>query len=88
MTDVGLTLLRADPESPPFDAFLLGGGVLICGAGGGEHVFERNRLLYGMGLVDILEQHRCGDAVFSNVGQSTLEALIAAKIRGRYWQGI
>jgi predicted Fe-Mo cluster-binding NifX family protein len=85
MSKVGLTVVRPDVESPLSSQFGLAGWVLICDTEGEERVFERNRLLYGMGVVDILERHRCTDAIFSNIGQGAFEALKAAKIRG--WCG-
>jgi predicted Fe-Mo cluster-binding NifX family protein len=85
MSKVGLTVVRPDADSPLSLQFGLAGWILICDTDGKERVLERNRLLYGMGVVGILERHRCTDAIFSNIGQGALEALKAAKIRG--WCG-
>ncbi len=84
MSKVGLTVVRPEAESPLSPQFSLAGWVLICDTDGEERVLERNRLLYGMGVVGILERHRCTDAIFSNIGQGALEALKAAGIRGWY----
>jgi predicted Fe-Mo cluster-binding NifX family protein len=56
-----------------------------CFADGKHCPFERNGLLRRIGVVAILERHRCTDAIFSNIGQGAFEALKAAKIRG--WCG-
>jgi predicted Fe-Mo cluster-binding NifX family protein len=84
-TRIGLTVVRPDAEAPLSPQFGLAGWVLICDADGGEPIFERNPLLYGMGVVGILERHRCTDTVFSNIAPGALEALNAAGIRA--WCG-
>jgi predicted Fe-Mo cluster-binding NifX family protein len=75
MSRVGLTVVRPDAESPLSPEFGLAGWVLICDTDGEQRVFERNRLLSGMGVVDILERHGCTDGIFSNIGQGAFEAL-------------
>jgi len=85
MTKVGLTVVRPDAESSLSPQFGLAGWVLICSTDGREPILERNSLLYGMGVIDILERHRCTDAIFFDIGQGALEALKAAGIRA--WCG-
>jgi predicted Fe-Mo cluster-binding NifX family protein len=84
-TKAGLTVVRPDAEAPLSPQFGLAGWVLICDTDRGEPMFERNPLLYGMGVIDILERHRCTDVIFSSIGRGALEALKAAGIRG--WCG-
>jgi predicted Fe-Mo cluster-binding NifX family protein len=84
MSKVGLMVVRPEADSPLSAHFGLAGWVLICDTDGEEQILERNRLLYAMGVVGILERHRCTDAIFSNIGQGALEALQAAGIHGWY----
>jgi predicted Fe-Mo cluster-binding NifX family protein len=84
-TKVGLTVVRPDAEAPLSPQFGLAGWVLICDTDRGEPMFERNPLLYGMGVIDILARHRCTDVIFSSIGRGALETLQAAGIRG--WCG-
>jgi predicted Fe-Mo cluster-binding NifX family protein len=85
MSKVGLTVVKPEVESPLSSQFGLAGWVLVSDTDRQQNVFERNRLLYGMGVVDILERHGCTDVIFSSIGQGTFEALKTAKIRG--WCG-
>jgi hypothetical protein len=82
MSKVGLTVVRPDAESSLSPQFGLAGWVMICSTDGQEPILERNPLLYGMGVIDILARHRCTDAIFSTIGPGALQALKAAKIRG------
>ena len=82
---VGLTVARPDAESSLSPEFGLTGWVLICRADGQEPIIERNPLLYGKGVIDILARYRCTDVIFSTIGPGGLQALKAAGIRG--WCG-
>jgi predicted Fe-Mo cluster-binding NifX family protein len=84
MTKVGMTLLRSDWQSSLSPHFGMAGWLLIYDANTGRRTFERNRQLFGKGVVDMFVQHRCTDAVFSNIGPGALEILRAAGIRAWY----
>lgn len=84
MTRVGMTLLRSDWQSPLSPHFGMAGWLLIYDANAGRRTFERNRRLFGKGVVDVFAQHRCTDAVFSSIGPGALEILRAAGIRAWY----
>jgi predicted Fe-Mo cluster-binding NifX family protein len=84
MSKVGMTLLRPDWQSPLSPHFGLATWLLICDTETDQKNFERNRLLMGKGVVDVFAQHRCSDAVFSNIGPGALEILRAAGIRAWY----
>jgi predicted Fe-Mo cluster-binding NifX family protein len=84
MRTVGMTLLRPDLQSPLSPHFGLATWLLIYDTQTEQKTFERNRLLMGKGVVDIFVQHRCTDAVFSNIGPGALEILRAAGIRAWY----
>jgi predicted Fe-Mo cluster-binding NifX family protein len=79
-----MTLLRADWESPLSPHFGMAGWLLIYDARTDQKKFERNRLLMGKGVVDVFSQHRCTDAIFSQIGPGALEILWAAGIHGWY----
>ena len=84
MSKVGMTLLRPDWQSPLSPHFGLATWLLIYDTETDQKNFERNRLLMGKGVVDVFAQHRCTDAIFSNIGPGALEILRAAGIRGWY----
>jgi predicted Fe-Mo cluster-binding NifX family protein len=84
MSKVGMTLLRPDWQSPLSPHFGLATWLLIYDTETDQKNFERNRLLMGKGVVDVFAQHRCTDAVFSNIGPGALEILRAAGIRAWY----
>jgi predicted Fe-Mo cluster-binding NifX family protein len=84
MGKVGMTLLRPDWQSPLSPHFGMAGWLLIYDAKADQKNFQRNRLLMGKGVVDIFVQHRCTDAIFSNIGPGALEILRAAGIRAWY----
>ncbi len=84
MSKVGMTLLRPDWQSPLSPHFGMAGWLLIYDAKNDQKNFERNRLLMGKGVVEVFFQHRCTDAIFSNIGPGALEILRAAGIRAWY----
>jgi predicted Fe-Mo cluster-binding NifX family protein len=84
MSKVGLTILRPDWQSPLSPHFGLAAWILIDDLRTNQKVFERNRLLMGKGVVDILAQHCCTDAVFSDISAAALQILQAAGIRAWY----
>jgi predicted Fe-Mo cluster-binding NifX family protein len=84
MKKVGMTLLRADWQSPLSPHFGLATWLLICDTETHQKTFERNRLLMEKGVVDVFVQHHCTDAVLSKIGPVALEVLCAAGIRAWY----
>jgi predicted Fe-Mo cluster-binding NifX family protein len=85
MSKVCLVIARPDGGAPLSSQFGLAEWISICDTEGEQRVLERNRWLYGMGVVGILERHHCTDAIFSNIWEGAFEALKAAKIRGWRW---
>jgi predicted Fe-Mo cluster-binding NifX family protein len=79
-----MTLLRPDWQSPLSRHFGMAGWLLIYDAKTDQKKFARNRLLMGRGVVDVFLQHRCTDAIFSQIGPGALEILRAAGIHGWY----
>ena len=84
MSKIGLTVVKSEAESPLSPHFGMAGWVLIYDTETQQKIFERNRLLYGRGVVEILQRHRCTDAIFSSIGRGALEGLEAGGIRGWY----
>lgn len=84
MRKVGLTLLRPDWQSPLSPHFGVATWMLIYDTRTDQKTFERNRLLMGKGVVDVFAQHRCTDAIFSDIGPGALEILRATGIRAWY----
>jgi predicted Fe-Mo cluster-binding NifX family protein len=80
---VGLTLSRNALDVPLAQHFGMAKWLLIYES---DTAFEfvRNEELSGRGVVEVLQQRGCSDAVFSNIGQGALEHLKAAGIRGWY----
>jgi predicted Fe-Mo cluster-binding NifX family protein len=84
MSKIGLTVLKPDAKSPLSPHFGMAGWILIYDTDEQQQTLERNRLLYGRGVVEILQLHRCADAIFASIGRGALEALKAAGIRAWY----
>ena len=80
---VGLTLSRKVLDTPLGQHFGKAKRLLIYES---DTAFEfvRNEELSGRRVVEIFQQRGCSDAVFSNIGQGTLEHLKAAGIRCWY----